>query len=258
MKKALQKIATVALVIVGFLVTLFLLLVTLGAFDFAAYIDGNRVVHSLVIVLAIIYTVLGVYLVIEIFAGDSGLSTMVLYSDNMNAVSTTSRVVRRLVRKAAKSLDVVRVKKLIITQDDKPGFKLGVQIKISGQEVSSTTEKLRYLIATACKDVLGVTFNSIHIKVVKLENSYKPDVEGAEKFAKAEEQKEMCKEACELVSPPPTEEAADFKQASETLENAAVAAFEKDDAEQTEERDESQAESETEETGESETEETAD
>ena len=105
MKKALQKIATVALVIVGFLVTLFLLLVTLGAFDFAAYIDGNRVVHSLVIVLAIIYTVLGVYLVIEIFAGDSGLSTMVLYSDNMNAVSTTSRVVRRLVRKAAKSLD---------------------------------------------------------------------------------------------------------------------------------------------------------
>ena len=58
MKKALQKIATVALVIVGFLVTLFLLLVTLGAFDFAAYIDGNRVVHSLVIVLAIIYTVL--------------------------------------------------------------------------------------------------------------------------------------------------------------------------------------------------------
>ena len=47
MKKALQKIATVALVIVGFLVTLFLLLVTLGAFDFAAYIDGNRVVHSL-------------------------------------------------------------------------------------------------------------------------------------------------------------------------------------------------------------------
>ena len=36
MKKALQKIATVALVIVGFLVTLFLLLVTLGAFDFAA------------------------------------------------------------------------------------------------------------------------------------------------------------------------------------------------------------------------------
>ena len=66
------------MVIVGFLVTLFLLLVTLGAFDFAAYIDGNRVVHSLVIVLAIIYTVLGVYLVIEIFAGDSGLSTMVL------------------------------------------------------------------------------------------------------------------------------------------------------------------------------------
>ena len=244
MKKALQKIATVALVIVGFLVTLFLLLVTLGAFDFAAYIDGNRVVHSLVIVLAIIYTVLGVYLVIEIFAGDSGLSTMVLYSDNMNAVSTTSRVVRRLVRKAAKSLDVVRVKKLIITQDDKPGFKLGVQIKISGQEVSSTTEKLRYLIATACKDVLGVTFNSIHIKVIKLENSYKPDVEGAEKFAKAEEQKEMCKEACELVSPPPTEEAADLLQASETLENAAVAAFENDDAEQTEEREESQAESE--------------
>ena len=54
MKKALQKIATVALVIVGFLVTLFLLLVTLGAFDFAAYIDGNRVVHSLVI--AVSYT----------------------------------------------------------------------------------------------------------------------------------------------------------------------------------------------------------
>ena len=38
----------------------------------------------------------------------------------------------------------------------------------------------------------------------------------------------------------------------------AVAAFENDDAEQTEEREESQAESETEETGESETEETAD
>ena len=46
MKKALQKIATVALVIVGFLVTLFLLLVTLGAFDFAAYIDGNRVADN--------------------------------------------------------------------------------------------------------------------------------------------------------------------------------------------------------------------
>ena len=56
----------------------------------------------------------------------------------------------------------------------------------------------------------------------------------------------------------PTEEAADLLQASETLENAAVAAFENDDAEQTEEREESQAESETEETGESETEETAD
>ena len=102
MKKALQKIATVALVIVGFLVTLFLLLVTLGAFDFAAYIDGNRVVHSLVIVLAIIYTVLGVYLVIEIFCGRLGTSTMVLYSDNMNAVSTTSRVVETACKKGRK------------------------------------------------------------------------------------------------------------------------------------------------------------
>lgn len=226
MKKALQKIATFALVIVGFLVTLFLLLVTLGAFDFAAFIDGNRVVHSLVIVLAIIYTVLGVYLVIEIFAGDSGLSTMVLYSDNMNAVSTTSRVVRRLVRKAAKSLDVVKVKKLIITQDDKPGFKLGVQVKINGNEVGATTEKLRYLIATACKDVLGVTFNSIHIKVVKLENSYSPDVEGAEKYAKAEEQKQICKEACELVSPPPAQENPTAEQAEGILKQAAEQAEE--------------------------------
>lgn len=220
MKKALQKIATFALIVVGFLVTLFLLLVVLGAFDFGAYIDGNRVVHSLVIVLAIIYTVLGVYLVIEIFAGDTGLSTMVLFSDNMNAVSTTSRVVRRLVTKTAKSLDIVKVKKLIITQDDKPGFKLGVHIKVSGGEVSSTTEKLRFLIANACKDVLGVTFNSIHIKVVKLENSYTPDLEGAENFAKAQEQKQICKEACEMVSPAPTETPS-LEQAEQTLKQSA-------------------------------------
>lgn len=221
MKKALQKIATFALIVVGFLLTVFLILVTLGAFDFAAYIDGNRVVHSLVIVLAIIYAVLGIYLVIDMFAVNGGLTTMVLYSDNMSAVSTTSRVVRRLVRKAAKSLEGVKIKKLIITQDDKPGFKMGVQIKINGGDVTSTTEKLKFLIETACKDVLGVTFNSIHIKVVKLENAYQPDVEGAEKYAEQAAKQQVCKEACELVNEQISNEVVSTEQAAEVLKDSA-------------------------------------
>lgn len=92
--------------------------------------------------------------------------------------------------------------------------------------MGATTEKLRYLIATACKDVLGVTFNSIHIKVVKLENSYSPDVEGAEKYAKAEEQKQICKEACELVSPPPAQENPTAEQAEGILKQSAEQAEE--------------------------------
>lgn len=244
MNNILRKIATFALVIVGFLLTAFLILVTMGAFDYVADISDNRVVYTLVIIFAVIYVVLGVVIVLDIFAGRNGLSTLVLASDNVSATSTTSRVVRRLIKKSAKALENVRLKKLVIEQDDKPGFKLALHVKIKGGDVQATANKLKYLTETSCKDVLGVVFNSIQIKVVRLQAAHEPDIEGAEKYADKVNKKEICKEACEMVAEQPANTIVSPGQAAEVLDESQQIA--QQNVEAAEEKTESEEKSETE------------
>lgn len=236
MKNSFLKIA-IAIVIA--IALIFIIATAIMAFRFD-FIATERVGTTLLCILAIVCIGLSAYTVITLFGAGLNVKTMVIDSDSFSAVCTTSKVVRNLVKKCVTAIEGARLVKIKIVEDDKPGFKLTVKIKLADSNLAEQTAKLKYLIEDSFIKELNFTFNSITIKVTALKNSFTPDVEAADKYLADKAKEEECKASCKIADPSPSEEEfIDQVLTPQEIEKADIdARHDNEDVEEEEEKEE--------------------
>ncbi len=210
MKNVFQKIATVIIVAIGIIFAIVIGIIAYTIINNIDVLGGvftyDRIGFTLLLVLGIVYLLLSAYLIFSLFGSRVSLKTMVLTSDNFSAVSTTNRVVRRLIKICVASIGGMRLNQTKITEDDKPGFKLGIKIRVFDGNIHKQTQKLKFLLEDSFKRELAFSFNSIVIKVTTLRSSFKPDIKRAQNYIDAKEKEEECKADCKIAEATPSDQ----------------------------------------------------
>lgn len=201
MKNTFLKIA-ISIVIAISLVFIIATAIMAFRYDFVA---TERVGTTLLVILAATSICLSAYSLITLFGGGISVKTMVIDSDSFSAISTTNKVVRNLVKKCVAAIDGAKLVRIKIVEDDKPGFKLTVKIKLTDTNLANQTSMLRYLIEDSFKKELDFAFNSVTIKVTSFKNEFIPDVKAAEKFLSDKAKETECKANCKIAAPTPAE-----------------------------------------------------
>lgn len=161
---------------------------------------------TLLVILAIAFVGLSVFVVINLFGNYLTTKTITLNSDVFSAISTNDKVMKRLIKRCVKALPHAKLVKAKITEDDKPGLKLAVQIKLKDCKIHEETQKLKFLLEDSFKKELDFCFNAITIKVSSFRHDFNPDVQKAEQYVLDKQAEEACKVNCKIATPSPNEE----------------------------------------------------
>ena len=201
--------------------------VTLAIISFSVSINDvllfrqESIGFTLLLILAIAFVALSVFVLINLFSGYVNTKTIPLDSDVFSAVSTNDKVIKRLIRRCVKALPHAKLVKAKITEDDKPGYKLAMHVRLKDCKVINETQKLKFLLEDSFKKELDFCFNSITIKVSSLRNDFEPDIKKAEQYVANKQAEENCKSNCKIASPSPKEE----QVLKETLNTNAINAI---------------------------------
>lgn len=210
MKNTLQKILCCILIAVGLIFGIVLAIISVTIIRNVDSLGGvftnDRIGFTLLLVLGIIYVGLSVYLVISMTQGKVPLKTVLLNSDNVSAVTTTNKVIRKMIKACVNSLNGAKLVSVAVKEADKPGFNLYVKIKLTDGNLNSQTQKLRFVIEDSFKKELDFAFNGIDIKVVSLNNGFAPDIQRAEKHVADKQKEDEAKAEIKIAQPTPAEQ----------------------------------------------------
>lgn len=173
MKKALQKVALVALVCVGAFFAATSAVYLVGCWSVGQGLLPNAVVFALEIVLFVLYGVLSVYLLYVNFCNAVSVKKILLYCNCQCSVSVGRKVVDNIVDGCVKQVPSVRVTKMSFVEE-KQGFSLQLRVVASGTKVVGDLERLRLLLDDGFVSTLGLKFVSINFDVGKLSQKYVP------------------------------------------------------------------------------------
>ena len=192
MRKITEKIAIVAQVCITLIFVVTSILYIMGIIPYNEGLRDNGVFVTLLVILAIVYGLLSVYIIYVNFSESEYLRQILLFCDSESATHANVKVIRNIVRSCAKKVHGIRVRRVKMRIDEKQGFVITLKVNVSGDEVSTSIDKLRCLIADSFKNTLNLNFNSINFEIRRLKSHYKPNVERAEKLAKTlSEQREV-------------------------------------------------------------------
>lgn len=169
-------------------------------------IKNEGIGFTLLAILALALFGLSFYVLSNLFGNSVKTKNVILASDTFSAVTLNGKVLRQIIKKCvatAKGAQLVRAK---IFEDDKPGFKLALKIRLAHTNVSQETQKIKFMLEDSLKQEFNFTFNAITINVVSFKNNFKPNVDKAEKFILDKQQEESCKSNCKIASPTPKQE----------------------------------------------------
>lgn len=180
----LQKFLTVSFIVLSFLfVLLFLLLVFNGSIgeSFASDVQGNKLVHVIIISLSVLYFGNAVWLFKIAFFDKETIDSVTIVTSQHSATKVAKKTIVDIVKHNTKFVEGVTVKGVDIRMTDKNDYKLDVAVKVSGiARVDHVVECYRRILFNAFSEILGVTFSSIDFKVEVKKPKYTPDIETIE------------------------------------------------------------------------------
>ncbi|MCM1043027.1 MAG: hypothetical protein NC350_02320 [Corallococcus sp.] len=183
MRKTIEKVALIAYICVTCVFVLISLLSFFGIFGTEELLT-SPLETVIVIVLAVVYAGLTVYLVYANFSQRNALRYVMLYSDADSSASASIKVVKNIAAENSRLVDGIHIKKIRVSSDDKLGFKLKMFVETSTDSVYANLDTLRCLCRDSYANVLGLHFSVIDFQIDKMTGVYKPDIEKARLQAK--------------------------------------------------------------------------
>lgn len=195
MKKIAEKVAIVALICITLVFVLTAVLYITGTINNynttnlydehgeLIQMSDNSIILTLMIVLAVVYACLAVYVLYMNFSDRESLRSILLFCDSDSATRTTIKVIDNIVKGCSRQVEGIKVRKIRIRTDEKSGLFATVSVKVNAEEVAENVNTLRCLLVDSFKATLNLTFNTINFQIDKLNGKYVPDVAHAEKLA---------------------------------------------------------------------------
>ena len=223
MKKIAEKVAIAALICIAFVFVLTAILYVTGAInnyntnefynENGEIIEtpNNSIILTLMIVLAVVFVLVSLYVLYVNFAERENLRSVLLFCDSDSATRTNVKVINNIVKGCSNQVDGIKVRKIRVRSDEKGGLSATVYVKVDAEEVSEKINVLRCLLTDSFKNTLNLTFNTMNFQIDKLNGKYTPDIERAEEIAEnlQEDQETMIENYHEPVTAQKTTPKAD-------------------------------------------------
>lgn len=245
MKKTLEKIFTLASVVVAVILIMVLIVTAFGGIKDEDF--DNNLVKGLLFTLGILYLVLSIVAIVLVFVNSDILKEVALKSEQGGSVKVSARVITKYVKNACAQVDGVKCKKVTLVSDEY-GVRLKADVKVVNKDVIEVETYLRTLLEDMFLNEFNFRFNSIEFKVTALVPKYEADQAAidaavAKKLAdmKAERKEEESEKAEEAESEEVTEAAEEASEEAPEEEAPVVeiedAPVEAEEAEEVEEVD---------------------
>lgn len=186
MKKPADKIALVAVIILGFIAIILAIIFPMLA---TGWVLGTNDV--LFITIAVLYTGVSIYLLWSVFSSAGNVKTLTLFADKESTTKTSLRVIKSLVIADARRIRGAAVKRVRVSQRDN-GIRLSITLTVVGAEVEETVDTMRCLVADTFIKVLGVRFDYIDFKIEKVRPNYIANEATARKRAQILKNERKC------------------------------------------------------------------
>ena len=208
MKKNLEKIFTLASVIVAIILIMVLIVTAFGGIKQEDF--DNNLVKGLLFTLGLLYLVLSIVAVVLIFINSDVVKDVTLRTDKGGSVKVSAGVITKYVKSACAQVEGVKCKKVALVSDEY-GVRLRVNVKVVDKDVIEVETYLRTLLEDMFLHEFDFSFKSIEFKVTSLVPKYEAN--------KAEIDAEVQKKLEELREKREQEEAKE-EPAEEALEPA--------------------------------------
>lgn len=225
MKKILEKVVSIALVVVGLIFITLLLVVIFGSIQGEEL--NNKLVQVLIISLSIVFAVLGGIMILSSFNDSDRLNSILIFKDKESATKAAVPVVKSLVKTASRRIEEAKVNKVVLLGDDNNNVKLVVYIKITSNDTEEVIKRVRAEIMATCYKVLEYQFSSVDFRITKVKSDYQPtDSEIQAQLALLQREKqtlstdEVAEDIKAIDEPESTEEV--VEEVVETAEDVAV------------------------------------
>lgn len=225
MKKILEKVVSIALVVVGLIFITLLLVVIFGSIQGEEL--NNKLVQVLIISLSIVFAVLGGIMILSSFNDSDRLNSILIFKDKESATKAAVPVVKSLVKTASRRIEEAKVNKVVLLGDDNNNVKLVVYIKIASNDTEAVIKRVRAEIMATCYKVLEYQFSSVDFRITKVKSDYQPtDSEIQAQLALLQREKqtlstdEVAEDIKAIDEPESTEEV--VEEVVETAEDVAV------------------------------------
>lgn len=207
MKNNFLKIAVALIIAIALIFVIVTAIIALSVQVEGVLLFRNEAIgFTLLTILALALIGLSVYVINALFGNNVKTKNVILLSDTFSAITLNGKVLRQIIKKCVATTKGARLLRAKIFEDDKPGFKLALKIRLAHCNVAQETQKLKYILEESLKTEFNFTFNAITINVAGFKSDFKPNVEEAEKYLIDKQREEACKSDCKLTSPSPAEE----------------------------------------------------
>lgn len=193
MKKNLEKIFTLASVIVAIILIMVLIVTAFGGIKQEDF--DNNLVKGLLFTLGVLYLVLSIVAVVLIFINSDVVKDVTLRTDKGGSIKVSASVITKYVKSACAKVEGVKCKKVSLVSDEY-GVRLRVNVKVVDKDVIEVETYLRTLLEDMFLNEFDFSFNSIEFKVTALVPKYeanKAEID-AEVQKKLEEMREKREE----------------------------------------------------------------
>ena len=200
MKKTLEKIFTLASVVVAVILIMVLIVTAFGGIKDEDF--DNNLVKGLLFTLGILYLVLSIVAIVLVFVNSDVLKEVALKSEQGGSVKVSAHVITKYVKNACAQVEGVKCKKVTLVSDEY-GVRLKADVKVVNKDVIEVETYLRTLLEDMFLNEFNFKFNSIEFKVTALVPKYEADQAAIDAAVakKLADMKAERKEDEELVSP---------------------------------------------------------
>lgn len=216
MKKNLEKIFTLASVVVAVILIMVLIVTAFGGIKQEDF--DNNLVKGLLFTLGILYLVLSITAVVLVFINADAVKDVTLRTDKGGSIKVSANVIYKYVKKACAQVEGVKCQKVLLVSDEY-GVRLKVNVKVVDKDVIEVETYLRTLLEDLFRNEFDFSFSSIEFKVTALVPKYQANKEEIE-AAVAKKLEEM--KAEKVSAEEPVEDVA-IDGEGENLEQAEVA-----------------------------------
>ncbi len=177
MKKNLEKIFTLASVVVAIILIMVLIVTAFGGIKTEEF--DNGLVKGLLFTLAVLYIVLSIVAVVLIFINNDVVKDVTLRTDKGGSIKVSANVITKYVKSACAQVEGVKCKKVTLVSDEY-GVRLKTDIKVVDKDVIEVETYLRTLLEDLFYNEFNFRFSSIEFKVTALVPKYEANKEEIE------------------------------------------------------------------------------